>query len=173
MHIFHNIRNNRLTEPKQDLYFTEKSVPLVCQAFHKRTVAALPILTEKTAGERKQSMFHKSCDHVVDVAKTPWQFQCDRFQMLLGMCHLLQAVVMGTTKFNIAAAEVLPSDHQFQYVLLSAFGQNLLKYPRQSGRYQRSTFIATCKAPHHTGMMVFEFRIDSIQTMPWHFYRPS
>ncbi|ESO02911.1 hypothetical protein HELRODRAFT_174376 [Helobdella robusta] len=72
-------------------------------------------------------------------------FQWDSFQKLSGMCDVIVSCHNGPdvrqckftnftadafvakTKSNIASAKILLSDHQFQYVLPLAFGQDPLE----------------------------------------------
>ena len=106
VHIFKNLRNNWITEPKQELHFREEgkdyvarwrdvkalhdedrktsvrltkltftsvypktlqrqSVPLVCQVFHDKTVAAFLTMKKKCRPRRRNSAFYKSRKLVV------------------------------------------------------------------------------------------------------------
>ena len=81
-----------------------------------------------------------------DDSRSPWQLHCDSFQKLLKMCDVIAScrwsekgirqfklttftvdAFMTTTKYNIATAEMLLSDHHFQYVLPASFGQDPLE----------------------------------------------
>ena len=100
------------------------------------------------------SIFQRSrengCDWNVklwDDCRVPWKLDCDSFKKLLGMCEVIETccwnesgtrqkkltkftadAFLVTTKFNIAAANYLLADHNFNYVLPAVFSQDHWKF---------------------------------------------
>ncbi|ESN92839.1 hypothetical protein HELRODRAFT_164970 [Helobdella robusta] len=131
-----DIRNSWITEPK-NYFLLEKSVLLMCQVFYEKTVAALLTLTKKTVRKQKHSTFHELLTSVERYDS----FSVTAFRSSYACIMSLQAVIMVTTKFKIASAEVLLSDHQFQYVLSSSFDQDLERFFGNAGQRYIGTSV--------------------------------
>ncbi|ESO04058.1 hypothetical protein HELRODRAFT_173132 [Helobdella robusta] len=147
-----------------------QSVPLVCQVFDNKTVAAfemdnlefqpgtvefVKLITSwfKMMNVKDRYSYFK----LKDDKREPWKFNYESFKKLEFICNVVSTrqdtgkrchkltkftadAFVVTTKFNIAASTELLSDHNFRYVLPAVFSQD----PREKFfRQARQRFGAT------------------------------
>ena len=134
-----------------------QSVPLVCQVFHaalkalKNTVnpqqGTIRFITMVTNWFKMMNVKDKfGAINLRDPFRAPWTLNCENFDKLLAICDVIGScrweggknrqrkltkftadAFIVTTKFSVAAATYLLTNHQFEFVLSAVFSQDPLE----------------------------------------------
>ena len=129
-----------------------QSVPLVCQVFYEKTIAAfnalkntinplegnIRFITFVTNWFKMTNAKDKfRAINLRDPFRAPWTLNCDNFKKLLAMCDVIGScrweggktadAFIVTTKSSIAAATYLLAHHHFEFVLPAVFSQDPLE----------------------------------------------